>query len=90
MFGENVFHLCATRQNEEVETGDEHQNSDIHCPVKMTAGVSFQESMPASVLSPCTDMVTKILSSESSLARVSIVVVETSVSSKPAMKPSLL
>ena len=55
----------------------------------MTAGVSFQESMPDSVLSPWTDMVTKILSPESSLARVSIVVVETRLSSNPEMMPSL-
>ena len=66
-----------------------HQNSEIHCPVKMTAGVSFQESMPDSVLSPWTDMVTKILSPESSLARVSIVVVDTRLSSNPEMMPSL-
>ena len=63
----------------------ESQNSEIHCPVKMTAGVSFQESMPASVLSPWIDMVTKILSPAPSLARVSIVVVETRLSSNPEM-----
>ena len=53
------------------------------------AGVSLKESMADLVLSPWMDMVTKILSPESSFVRVSIVVVETRVSSNPEMMASL-
>ena len=71
------------------KSGEEHQNSEIHWPVKMMAGVSLKESMADLVLSPWMDMVTKILSPESSFVRVSIVVVETRVSSNPEMMASL-
>ena len=66
-----------------------HQNSEIQCPVKMTVGVSLKESMPDSESCPWMDMVTNILSPQSSLARVSIVVVDSRLSSNPEMMPSL-